>query len=104
MIRMAMNAPASLRSENSGTENGGDFEDAPDSVANFHRERLVDRALYNRLTGRIDKRAERHTVRRFGVRQFDTLDVRRKGIRRPEVQKIMRHVTELTSVAATRAN
>jgi hypothetical protein len=80
-----------LLSENSGIENGRDFEHGSSPITNLDREILVSRAFHDGLAGSIDKSAERHTVRRFCIQQFNALFVCLEGFRRPEVEKVLCH-------------
>jgi hypothetical protein len=99
---------ASLLSENPGMENGRDLQDRAGPVANLYRETLVNQAFRDGLAGSIDKGAERHGVRLFGVWQLEAILVGRKGLARPEVEKILSHSRAyfrgLTSVAGGLTN
>jgi hypothetical protein len=61
-------AASSLLSENLGIEDGRDLQNASSSIANLDCEPLANRAFHNRVTGSVDKCAQRQIVRRLGVR------------------------------------
>ncbi len=72
-------------------ENGRNLQNAAGSVANLDGKMLVNGVFHDRITRGIDKRAERHIVRCFGVRKFNAIRVARKDARRPEVEKVLSH-------------
>jgi hypothetical protein len=76
-----------LLSEKLRIEDGRDFENGPNSIANLDREMLVKRSFYDRVAG---KRSKRHIVRRFGVRSSTTSSSCDRA-RGPEVEKILSH-------------